>query len=114
MSKLQSLATAIIAVLAAPSAAFAETTANATADLNIRAGPGPQFPIVGVINAGEATMVTGCLQGSKWCTVSHSGAQGWAYSDYLTAGKSAPHKPSGGTDRIYVREVIRRTSKKIL
>lgn len=30
-------------------------------------------------------MVNGCLEGSKWCTVTHNGAEGWVYSDYLTA-----------------------------
>jgi len=51
----------------------------------VRAGPGPQYPAIGVIKAGEQAMVTGCIQGSKWCTVNTSGGQGWAYSDYLTA-----------------------------
>jgi uncharacterized protein YraI len=86
MKKAQLFAATILATLILPqSAAIAQTTATATTDLNIRSGPGPQFPIVGMVGAGEGTNVTGCLQGSKWCTVMHNGMQGWAYSDYLTA-----------------------------
>src|SRR5690606_10701217 len=61
------------------------TTATATAELNIRSGPGPHFPSVGFIAAGGSTMVEGCLQGSKWCRVNYDGVVGWSYSDYLTA-----------------------------
>lgn len=65
--------------------ASAQTAATATNDLNMRSGPGPQFPVIGVIKATSQVNVTGCIQGSKWCTVTVAGAQGWAYSDYLTA-----------------------------
>ncbi len=65
--------------------ATAQTAATATTDLNIRSGPGPQYEVVGVINGNEQTNVSGCLQGSKWCTVTHNGTEGWVYSDYLIA-----------------------------
>lgn len=61
------------------------TTATATAELNIRSGPGPQYPSVGFIASGGPTIVDGCLQGSKWCQVNYEGVSGWSYSDYLTA-----------------------------
>lgn len=61
------------------------TTATATTELNIRSGPGPQFPSVGFIAAGGTAMVDGCLQASKWCRVNYDGVTGWSYSDYLTA-----------------------------
>jgi uncharacterized protein YraI len=61
------------------------TTATATAELNIRSGPGPQYPSVGFIASGDTTIVDGCLQGSKWCQVNYEGVSGWSYSDYLTA-----------------------------
>jgi len=65
--------------------ASAAMTAAATADLNIRSGPGPQYPVVGVVNANETVTLTGCIEGSKWCTIDQGGAEGWVYSDYLTA-----------------------------
>jgi uncharacterized protein YraI len=76
---------AVAALVGFSAGAFAQSTATATADLNIRSGPGPQHQVIGVINASSQTTVTGCLEGSKWCKVDHNGTQGWAYSDYLTA-----------------------------
>lgn len=75
--------TTLASVVLASSMAFAQTAATATTDLNVRAGPGPQYPVVGAISAnGEAT-IQGCLENSKWCQVSASGVEGWSYSDYL-------------------------------
>ena len=65
--------------------AYAQTAVTATADLNIRSGPGPQYPVVGVIDVDGQAGLEGCLEDSKWCRVSYNGAQGWAYSDYLIA-----------------------------
>jgi uncharacterized protein YraI len=71
--------------LAMSGAAYAQTAATATTDLNIRSGPGPQYPVTGYIAANGAVTINGCLENSRWCTVSSSGGEGWAYSDYLTA-----------------------------
>lgn len=78
-------ALASVAALAIHGGAFAQTAATATTDLNIRSGPGPQHEVTGVINSGGEVTVNGCLQGSKWCTITSSGGEGWVYSDYLTA-----------------------------
>lgn len=81
-------ATAATALLAFSGVALAQTQVMATSDLNIRSGPGPQYEVIGVIeNQGSATL-NGCLENSKWCTVSHNGVEGWAYSDYLVADAS--------------------------
>lgn len=64
-------------------AALAQSAVVATTDLNVRAGPGPQYPIVGVIGADGQATLNGCLEASKWCQVSAAGVEGWAYSDYL-------------------------------
>lgn len=84
MTYRQSLLTSITlaAGLAASGAAFAATSATAVTDLNVRAGPGPEYPVVGLVGAGQSAIVTGCIQGSKWCTLDNGG---WVYSDYLTA-----------------------------
>lgn len=68
---------------AAPSLA-AGTTATATADLNIRSGPGPQYQPVDVIPNGQSVAVEGCLRGSQWCQVDYNGQTGWSYGKYLT------------------------------
>ena len=76
---------AITATTALSIPASAATIATATTPVNIRAGPGPQYGVIGAIpDRGRATII-GCIQGSLWCQVSHKGQQGWAYSQYLTA-----------------------------
>lgn len=77
------LSAASVAFLGLTSLAIAQTSVTATADLNVRAGPGPEFPIVGVIGLDQQAALTGCLADSKWCQVDIGGTQGWAYSDYL-------------------------------
>ncbi|MGN6551334.1 MAG: DUF1236 domain-containing protein [Pararhizobium sp.] len=70
--------------LAGAGAALAATSASATTDLNIRSGPGPQYPPVGVIPNGDHVAVLGCIQGSQWCQVDYNGKNGWSYGQYLT------------------------------
>jgi len=77
-------ALAVTSMAAVPLPASAATLATATTSLNIRTGPGPEYPVTGAIpDKGQAT-VTGCIQGSLWCQVTYNGKQGWAYSQYLT------------------------------
>jgi outer membrane lipoprotein SlyB len=64
---------------------MAQTSVVATTDLNVRAGPGPQYEVIGVIGADQQAMLEGCLEDSRWCTVTVDGTQGWAYSAYLAA-----------------------------
>ena len=77
-------ATAVFGALFA-TAAQATTEASAWTDLNLRAGPGPMYEIVGVIPAQGVVSVEGCLEAANWCKVSFGGAEGWASGDYLTA-----------------------------
>jgi uncharacterized protein YraI len=79
-------AAAVLLAMSAP--AYAQQVVSATTDLNIRQGPGPNFPIVGVIAVDGQAQLEGCAQGSKWCMVNYNGVQGWAYSDYLVADAS--------------------------
>jgi len=67
------------------SAGFAQAEMIATAinDLNVRAGPGPQYPAVGVAPRGSQAMLDGCIQGSRWCRVDVGGVRGWVYAQYL-------------------------------
>lgn len=65
-------------------AAIAQTSVTATTDLNVRTGPGPQFPVMGVIGTGETANLQGCIENSKWCSVTTKAGDGWAYSEYLT------------------------------
>lgn len=72
------------ALLALTGAAYAQSAVVVTTDLNVRAGPGPQHQVLGVLGAGQSVNLDGCMEGSKWCIVAFEGGQGWVYSDYLT------------------------------
>ena len=71
------------AMLAANPAAHAEMSATTLTDLNVRAGPGPQYPAVGVATRGSAAVLDGCMEGSNWCRIDVNGLRGWAYARYL-------------------------------
>lgn len=77
------IASAAAALVAVSGAALAQETVVASTDLNVRSGPGPNYPVIGVIGADQRAEVVGCAAGSKWCQVSFAGGEGWAYSDYL-------------------------------
>ena len=81
-------AAATCAVIAMSGTAMAQQAVSATTDLNVRAGPGPQYPVVGMIGADAQASLLGCIEGSKWCQVSAAGVEGWAYSDYLIGDNS--------------------------
>lgn len=81
--------TTLLAATLVSSAALAQTPlaggqASAFTDLNLRAGPGVGYPIVGVIPANTPVTVAGCLAEESWCRVTLAGAEGWASGDYLT------------------------------
>ncbi len=86
---MQTRSTIFIAALAAVAAlsqpASAATVASATTPLNIRSGPGPEYPVTGAIPTNGQATILGCIEGSLWCQVTYNGNQGWAYSQYLTA-----------------------------
>ena len=65
-------------------AALADIPAAAITDLNMRSGPGPEYPVITVIGMSDPVLVNGCIEGSAWCMVSYNGTMGWAYSTYLT------------------------------
>jgi uncharacterized protein YraI len=68
------------------SSAQAQTPAIAIAntDVNMRSGPGPEYPVIGMIRDGRRANVLGCIEGSRWCRVDFRGRLGWAYSQYMT------------------------------
>jgi len=76
------LAAAAVAISTAASAAI---VASAVIPLNVRSGPGPQYPVIGAIPANGKATIIGCIQDSMWCQVNVGGKQAWAYSKYLTA-----------------------------
>jgi uncharacterized protein YraI len=76
---------AAAALLAGSGIANAQTMVTASTDLNLRAGPGPEYEVIGVIGIDRPATIIGCLEGSLWCQVTYEGIEGWAYSEYLIA-----------------------------
>jgi uncharacterized protein YraI len=73
--------------------------AVATTDLNMRAGPGTDYQVVGVIPDGASVRVRGC-QGS-WCEVDFRGRSGFASASYLSGGETAVTIQPGYAYRSY-------------
>lgn len=90
------LIAAAVLTLTLAGAAHAQTVGTATTDLNLRSGPGPEQPVIGLIKARHKAQVLGCVEGSLWCQVKYRGKQGWAYSQYMAL--------QAGGGRIVVRE----------
>ena len=82
-----------ILALAASGGVASALSASATSDLNLRAGPGPQYNILDVIQNEESVMVTGCLSTQDWCEVNNGNVQGWAYAPYLMFDEEGTPKP---------------------
>jgi len=68
--------------------ALADVAASTTTELNVRAGPGTEYEVIGVLPAGESVAIGGCIENSKWCTIDTTAGPGWVYSDYLVADMS--------------------------
>jgi uncharacterized protein YraI len=75
------------ALLLSTGAALA-VPATAQTDLNVRSGPGTQYPVVGSIQAGETVDAGGCT--GSWCQVRFSGGSGFASRSYLAMGGGVP------------------------
>lgn len=74
--------TAALVVAGGP--VFADITAIADTELNLRTGPGVGAQIAGVIDPGSTVVVKGCITGSEWCQVTHGDKEGWASGSYLS------------------------------
>ncbi|MBX3569085.1 MAG: DUF1236 domain-containing protein [Rhizobiaceae bacterium] len=98
-----------LALVTLGGAALAQSPVQATTNLNVRAGPGPQYPVIGVIGAGQEATLKGCIAQSKWCSVAEAGGDGWVYSDYLTGsfGGNTVVLSSRPTDSVAVVEAPR-------
>lgn len=78
------------AAIAMPAAQAAPGTV--TSNVNVRSGPGTNYPVVSTVRSGTQVDVQQC-QGS-WCYVVRSGLTGWVSSAYLAAsGNPRPNNP---------------------
>ncbi len=52
-------------------------------NLNVRSGPSVRFPPIGMLGAGSALTIHGCLARYTWCDVSAPGLRGWASGAHI-------------------------------
>ena len=67
---------------ALPGAVQAQAAFTATT-VNVRAGPGRDYPLVAVLPAGLQVAVQGCLTDYSWCDVVAGPNRGWVYAGNL-------------------------------
>ena len=77
------LAPLVGAMLFAGSAMAVVAVYSPTGHLNVRSGPGFQYPVVAQMDANTRFPVTGCIQDYSWCSVVVGGVPGWASAPYL-------------------------------
>jgi len=80
------LATGAALILSTGVAAAAPATAQSA--VNLRSGPGTEYPVVGTLRAGETVDVAGCT--GSWCQVSGPSGSGFASRNYLAMAGGAP------------------------
>jgi uncharacterized protein YraI len=73
---------AVMSALALPAAA--QMTTTTASDITVRAGPGQEYPELGVATRGSPAMMDGCIEDSKWCRIEVNGMRGWVFAEYLT------------------------------
>ena len=71
------------AALIAGSALAVPAVFSPTGHLNVRSGPGFQYPVVAQMPANTRFPVTGCIQDYSWCSVVVGDVTGWASAPYL-------------------------------
>jgi uncharacterized protein YraI len=54
-----------------------------SADVNLRSGPGTDYPAVTVVPQWTGLQVQGCIEGYSWCDVQVGPDRGWVYAQYL-------------------------------
>jgi uncharacterized protein YraI len=79
------LAAALALAGAFASPAEAAVTGYSARSVNIRSGPGTNFPVMATLGAGRQIMVEGCIRGWDWCEVRLNGRRGWVFSSLLSA-----------------------------
>ena len=69
------------ALLAGPASAL--TAYSPTGYLNVRSGPGFQYPVVAQMEPNVPAGISGCIANYTWCSVAAGGQTGWTSAEYL-------------------------------
>ncbi|WP_161142561.1 SH3 domain-containing protein [Propylenella binzhouense] len=76
-------AAALLLGLAVPGAASAATGGFTTGNVNMRAGPGTEYPVITTVPYGSSVAIYGCTAGYEWCDTNWAGYRGWVSGGYL-------------------------------
>ena len=80
----------LVALLCGVSVAAQAQNAYTVKDVNLRAGPAREYPVVYILPAGTGLDVLGCLSDYSWCDVMAGPYRGWVYAgniDYAYQGQ---------------------------
>ena len=75
-----SMVTALMMMV--PAMAFA-ADGSTVANVNMRAGPDVQYPLILTLGTGTPVSIQGCTTGWEWCDVVAAGNRGWVAGTYL-------------------------------
>ena len=67
----------------APSSGQALLTLNG--DMNVRQGPGTNYPVVGAATLGQEFLITGRNEAGAWWRIDYEDQAGWIFAAYVTA-----------------------------
>src|SRR5262249_6783071 len=98
--KLMSKLTTSAGLLALSTGFAAAAPAVVQQDLNLRAGPGPDYEVLAAMPAGTTVDVMGSQ--ASWCQVAFGGTTGYASRGYLGLGGGVAIAPRYGYDAGYV------------
>jgi uncharacterized protein YraI len=73
----------IIAIVATPVAAQEEPNGYPITDVNLRAGPGTEYPVLLTVPTDAPITILGCLEDYTWCDTTFEDRRGWMRSIYL-------------------------------
>ena len=68
-----------------PTATSASPTVSITRVMNVRAGPGTNYPVVGQASPGDQFPISGKNPAGGWWQIIYSGQYAWVYSPLVTA-----------------------------
>ncbi len=81
------LALCAVAMMSMPALAQSgPAIAYTTGNLNMRAGPGTNYPVITTVPRGGGVTVFGCTANFAWCDAAFVHAKGWVSGKYLSYG----------------------------
>jgi len=83
MKYVKALGFAAAALAAMPVTSYAQQMAYTAKDVNLRAGPSRDYPVVAILRGGISISITGCISDYRWCDVVAGPYRGWVYAQNI-------------------------------